>query len=113
MELSFVFWFVIAFGVLPIAIIGIVLLLGYGGSMLTVAGYYAMTEEQRRGYDAKRILRIAGAALLLMAALLAVFFYMFLQDSVGVVTIVFIPLLPLLIVIPLMNSKFSKVKKHN
>lgn len=90
------------------AIAGVILTLGYGKEML--AGYNTATNEQRNKYNEKRLLRISGIALLSTAALVAVVFYLLDQQQIGIVALLVIPFLPILIAVPIMNSKYVKIK---
>lgn len=73
-----------------------------------LAGYNTANHYERKKYNEKRLLRVAGVTLLSVGILIVFVFYQLDQGSIGIVALLVVPLLPLLVGVPLMNSKYVK-----
>ncbi len=104
--MSIAFWMVLAFGAIPMIIFGIIMMFGYGKELL--AGYNTASDEERSKYNEKRLLRVSGLTVFSVGILLIITFYLYDLRFFGVAYAIIIPFLPMLIGIPLMNSKFCK-----
>lgn len=102
------FWLAFFLGFLPLLIFGIILCLGYGKDL--IAGYNTMSENQRKNYDEKRMMRITGSTLIIMSILLVALFYLLDLQIVNEWILTIILFLPLIICIPIINSRYVK---HN
>jgi len=100
-------WMLSLIFVVPIVIFGILMLFGRGGSLL--AGYNTATSEQKKKFDEKRLLRIAGIMIISFAVLFELMLW--LQD-IGIITsslyVMIIPLIPIIVGVLIANSKYVK-----
>lgn len=98
-----------AVGIFVIAILvvsAIFFFLGKGSFLL--AGYNTIPEEEKKNLDEKKLLRWAGILLLIVAAILALIFFMHISHMIAAGSIAIVVLC--LLFVCFFNSGFFKIK---
>ncbi len=106
--MSISFWLAFFLGFIPLFIFGIILCFGYGKEL--IAGYNTMSEKQRENYNEKKLMKITGFALIVMSVLLVTLFYLLDLQIINGWILTVLLFTPLIICIPIINSRYVKNK---